>query len=94
MGPAFQFSDQNLAKGNFRQCFHHLFIMFFLSRRLFILQSCYDGLCIRCEPKENVTKEGRYKNINYLVLVSESKKTLENSASMIIADAEAGKMPS
>ena len=34
-----------------------------------------------------------HKRIRYLALVSESKKTLENSASMIKADAKAGKMP-
>ena len=31
-----------------------------------------------------------HRKINYLALVSESKKTLENSARMIKADAEAG----
>ena len=33
------------------------------------------------------------KRIKYLALVSESKKTLENSARMIRADAKAGKRP-
>ena len=41
-----------------------------------------------------VRPEALCKRINYLALVSDSKKTLENSARMIRADAEAGRMPS
>ena len=40
-------------EGNLRQGFHHLFVMFLLRLRLFILKSCYDVLCILCEPVEN-----------------------------------------
>ena len=75
-------------------CFRHLFVVFFLTWCLFILKSFYDFLCVLCEPLENITNtvnERLCKKINYLALVSESKKTLENSARMIRADAEAGK---
>ena len=68
--------------------------MFLLRWCLFILKSYYDVLCILCEPLKNITNtvnETLCKKINYLALVSESKKTLENSARMIRADAEAGK---
>ena len=67
-----------------------LFAMFFLRWHLFVLKFCYHVLCILCEPTENVSKTF-CKKINYLELVSESKSTLENSASMIKADAEAAK---
>ena len=104
-----------------RRCsLHHLFVVLFLRRCLFILKSFYDILCILCEPGQNMYQDlltgAQYvslgvnlskicimyhcngwstlqENFKYLELVSESKKTLENSARMIRTDANAGKRP-